>query len=324
MTLKTAAGKCLVALGVVITSLATAQPYPARPIKFVVGSAAGSTPDVVGRLLGQRMAEAGGINVVVDNKPGGSGTIAFDAVAKSPADGYTLLLSDTSAWAISPHLLSKLPYDPVNDLIPVAEIGVLPLFLVVDAALPVADLRQLMAYIRQNPNKLSYGSAGNGSIHHIGGELFKSMGGLAVVHVPYRGAPQVATALLSGEIAMAFMSYTAAAQGVSAGKLKILAIGTGKRLAAFPTVPTLNESGMPGYEVYATLGFLAPAKTPADVIQKIHNAINQAAATPELTARFSALGVGLHTGSSAEFGTLVRSEYDRFSRLVKLSGAKVD
>ena len=151
-----------------------AQAFPSKPVKFVVGSAAGSTPDVVGRLIAQKMTEELGTPVIIDNRAGASGTVASDAVAKAPADGYTLLFADSSAWAINPHLFSKLPYDPRKDLAPVVEIGILPMFLVVNAALPATNLQQLIAHARKNPGKLTYGSAGNGSIHHISAELFKS------------------------------------------------------------------------------------------------------------------------------------------------------
>lgn len=303
---------------------ATAQGYPSRPVKFVVGSAAGSTPDVVGRLMAQKITENLGTPVVVDNRPGASGTLASDAVAKAPADGYTLLFADSSAWAINPHLFSKLPYHPLKDLVPVVEVGILPMFLVVNSALPATSLQQLMAHAKKMPGKLSYGSAGNGSIHHISAELFKSMGGVDITHVPYKGAAQVGMALMSGEVDMAFMGYTAAAQGVSAGKVRILAIGTAQRLPAFPNVPTLSESGLPGYQMYATAGLLAPAGTPPEVIKKMHDAAAAAATSSELAARFSAVGVGLRVGSSPEFGAVIRSEYEKFGRLVKLSGAQVD
>lgn len=303
---------------------AMAQGYPSRPVKFVVGSAAGSTPDVVGRLMAQKITENLGTPVVVDNRPGASGTLASDAVAKASADGYTLLFADSSAWAINPHLFSKLPYHPLKDLVPVVEVGILPMFLVVNGSLPVTSLQQLMAHAKKMPGKLSYGSAGNGSIHHISAELFKFMGGVDITHVPYKGAAQVGMALMSGEVDMAFMGYTAATQGVSAGKVRILAIGTAQRLPAFPNVPTLAESGLPGYQMYATAGLLAPAGTPPEVIKKMHDAAAAAATSSELAARFSAVGVGLRVGSSAEFGAVIRSEYEKFGRLVKLSGAQVD
>ena len=235
-----------------------------------------------------------------------------------------MLFADSSAWAINPHLFSKLPYDPRKDLVPVVEIGILPMFLVVNASLAATNLQQLIAHARKNPGKLTYGSAGNGSIHHISAELFKSKSATFVTHIPYRGAAQVGTALMAGEVDMAFMGYTAAQQGVSTGKVRILAIGTAQRLPAFPALPTLSESGLPGFEMYATAGLLAPANTPPEVIKKLHDAAANAARSNDLTARFTALGVGPRVGSTADFGLVMRTEYDKFRTLVKLSGAQVD
>lgn len=316
--------KAAVVAATLISCGASAQAFPSRPVKFVVGSAAGSTPDVVGRLIAQKMTEELGTPVVIDNRAGASGTVASDAVAKAPADGYTLLFADSSAWAINPHLFSTLPYDPRKDLVPVVEIGILPMFLVVNAALPATSLQQLIAHARKNPGKLTYGSAGNGSIHHISAELFKSKSGAFVTHIPYRGAAQVGTALMAGEVDMAFMGYTAAQQGVSTGKVRILAIGTAQRLPAFPALPTLSESGLPGFEMYATAGLLAPASTPPDVIKKLRDTAANAVSSSELTARFTALGAGPRVGSTADFGMVMRAEYDKFRTLVKLSGAQVD
>lgn len=313
-----------VAVALAGCTAALAQGYPNKPVRFVVGSAAGSTPDVVARLVAQKMTEDLGTPVIVDNRPGASGTLASDAVAKAAGDGYTLLFADSSAWAINPHLFSKLPYDPRKDLVPVVELGILPMFLVVNASVPATNLQQFIAYAKKSPGKLSYGSAGNGSIHHISAELFKSMSGIFVTHIPYRGAAQVGTAVMAGEVDMAFMGYTAAAQAVNYGKVRILAIGTAKRLPAFPKLPTLAESGLPGFEMYATAGILAPANTPPDIIKKMHDAAAAAAKTSELTARFAALGVGLRAGSTQEFGATIRAEYEKFGKLVKLSGAQVD
>jgi tripartite-type tricarboxylate transporter receptor subunit TctC len=305
-------------------SAAWSQAYPSKPVKFLLGSAAGSTPDLMGRLIAQKMTESLGVPVIIDNRAGASGTVASDAVAKSAADGYTLLFADSSAWAINPHLFSKLPYDPLKDFAPVVEIGILPMFLVVKASLPASTVQQLMDYAKKNPGKLTYGSAGNGSIHHISAELFKSKSGTFVTHIPYRGAAQVGTGLMAGEIDMAFMGYTAATQGVSTGKVRIVAVGTSQRLDAFPSLPTLAESGLPGFEAYATAGLLAPANTPADVVKKLRDAAAGAAKSGDLLARFAALGVGLRVGSTAEFGAVIRAEYEKFRKLVKLSGAQVD
>ncbi|MDB5875282.1 MAG: hypothetical protein JWQ07_4724 [Ramlibacter sp.] len=306
------------------TAGAHAQAYPARAVKFIVGSAAGSTPDLAARLIGQKLSDKWQVPVVVENRPGVSGTIASDLVAKSPADGYTLLFADSSSWAINPHLNSKLPYDPLKDLAPVAEIAVFPMFLAVSSALPVKDIRELVAYAKKNPGRLNYGSVGNGSIHHISGEIFKSIAGVDITHVPYKGPSQVVVGLMGGEVNMGFMGYTAAAQGVAAGKIRLLGIGTPRRAPAFPDLPTVAESGLPGFAMFATSGILAPAGTPPDVVEKIHDEATAAARSTEIAARFAALGVILETGSTAQFGALMRTEHDKYRQLVKTSGAKID
>jgi tripartite-type tricarboxylate transporter receptor subunit TctC len=200
-------------------------------VRFVVGSSPGATPDVIARLLGHKLSGTWGQQVLVENRTGASGTLASDQVAKSPPDGYTFLLADSSSWAINPHLYKKLPYDPARDFVPVIEFGALPMFLVVRKELPVNTTAELIAHARKLGDKLTYGSAGNGSIHHISAELFKSQMGGAMTHVPYKGVSAMAVALMGGEVDMAFMGYTTAQQGIAGGKLKLLAIDTDKRFA---------------------------------------------------------------------------------------------
>lgn len=301
-----------------------AQGYPNRAVKLIVGSAAGSTPDLAARLIGQKISEKWQVPIVVENRPGVSGTLASDFVAKSPADGYTLLFADSSSWAINPHLNNKLPYDPLKDLAPVAEIAIFPMFLAVSSALPVKSVSELVAHAKKHPGKLNYGSVGNGSIHHISGEIFKSIAGVSITHVPYKGPSQVAVAMMGGEVDMGFMGYTAAAQGVAAGKIRILGIGTARRTPAFPDLPTLTESGVSDFAIYATAGILAPAGTPSDIVKKIHVEATAAAKTTEVAARFAALGVILESGTTAQFGKVMRNEHEKYRQLVKVSGAKMD
>lgn len=315
----------LAASGLVVAHATQAQTYPVRPVRIIVGSAAGATPDVFIRILAQRLTEKwGGVPVVVENKPGASGTLAADAVAKSPPDGYTLLFADSSSWAINPHLYRKLPYDPARDLVPVLQVGRLPMFLVARSSLAVNSVSALVALARRQPGKLTYGSAGNGSIHHLSGELFKSTAGIDVVHVPYKGASQVGVALMANEIDLAFMGYTAASQGIASGKVRLLAIATDKRSATFPDLPTLAESGMPGFAMAATAGMMAPARTPPDLVDRLQSAMAQAAARPETAAQLAELGVLPEPSSTVQFAATVRAELERFGRLVKLSGAHVD
>jgi tripartite-type tricarboxylate transporter receptor subunit TctC len=306
------------------TAVAWPQAYPSKPVKVVVGSAAGTTPDVVARFIVQKLGDTWGSPVIVENRPGAAGMVASEFMTKSPRDGYTLLFSDNSSWAINPHLFAKIPYHPLTDFAPVIQVGVLPMFLVVVPSVPAASLQELLDYARKNPGKLSYGSAGNGSIHHITTELLKSMAGVDFVHVPYKGAAQSGAALLAGEIQMAFSGYTGVAQGLGSGRLRMIAVSTGQRSPLMPNVPTVSEAGLPGFDMSTPIGFNAPAGTPRDVIAKLNAGIAAAVGTQEVTTRMASLGIATAATSPEQFGALIRAEYEKFARLVKLSGARVD
>ncbi len=311
-------------LFILVCSAAWSQAYPQKPIRIVVGSPSGTTPDVVARLIGQRLSEAWNTAVIVDDRAGAAGVVASEFVAKSAPDGYTLLFSDNSSWAINPHLLKSIPYDPLKDFAPVAEAGILPMFLAVVPALPVSSLPELIEYARKNPGKLSYGSAGNGSIHHITTELLKTMAGVNLVHVPYKGSGQSAAALLAGDIQMAFSGYTSVAQPYAAGKLKILAVSTAQRSPLLPNVPTVAEAGLAGFDMSAPVGFNAPAGTPREVIAKLNAAIAAAVATSEVSSRMASLGITVTSSTPEQFGALSRAEYEKYGKLVRQSGARND
>lgn len=300
-----------------------AQGYPARAIRLVVPYGAGGGPDVMARVIAQKLSENVGQPVVVDNRPGAGGAIAAQIVATSPADGYTVFVVDTSHVAINPSLYPKLPYDPTRDFAAVARAATTPLYLAVNAGLPVHSVKELIDHAKANPGLL-YGSSGNGSVHHLGMELFKSLAGVNMTHVPYRGVSQSVPALISGEISLLLGALPSLAPHVKTGKLRLLAVGTAKRSLSLPDVPTVAESGVPGFEVEPDMGFLVPAGTSGDVVAKLNAELIKALNAPEVVARF--LGVGIEViGSSPEhFAEWIRVKRPKYSKLVKDSGARVD
>ncbi|MBV9748101.1 MAG: hypothetical protein JO157_04735 [Acetobacteraceae bacterium] len=293
-------------------------------MRLILGTTPGSAPDVMARLFAHRMTEEGWGQIVVENKPGASGNLAADFVAKSPPDGYTVMVCDSTIWAINPHLFAHLAYDPLRDLTGVAAFADLPMYLTVNPSVPATDYEQFVSYARGHPGQLSYASAGNGSIHHITTELYKSMTGLDLVHVPYKGMGPGAQALLAGEVQVAFTSYAAVAPGVKAGKLRMLAVTTARRTPALATLPTLQEMGLEGFDMSSLLGALAPAATPRAVIDRLGAAMLAAAKSPEVAARMNELGVIPRFVASAPFNALREQEYEKYARLVKLSGAHMD
>ncbi len=307
-----------------VAAAAWPQSYPSRPLRFVVGSPSGTTPDVVARLIAQKLSDAWGNAVIVDDRAGAAGVVASDFVAKSAPDGYTLLFSDNSSWAINPHLFKNIPYDPLKDFAPVIEAGVLPMFLAVVPSLPVSNLQELLDYARKNPGRISYGSAGNGSIHHIATELLKSTAGVNLVHVPYKGSGQSAAALLAGDIQMAFSGYTSVAQPHAAGKLRILSVSTAQRSPLLPNVPTVAEAGLAGFDMSAPVGFNAPAGTPRELIAKLNAGIAAAVATQDVSSRMASLGITVTSTTPEQFAALIRADYDKYGKLVRQSGARND
>jgi tripartite-type tricarboxylate transporter receptor subunit TctC len=233
--------------------------------------------------------------------------------------------SDSTNWAINPHVFAKLAFDPIKDLAPVIQTNVLPTYVTINPSVPATSLAELIDYAKKNPGKISYASAGNGSIHHLTTELFKSMAGIDMVHVPYKGAGPGTQALLTGEVQVAFVSYTAAAQHAKAGKIRMLAISTAQRSQALPDLPTIGEAGVPGFEISSALGATVPSGTPREIVAKLHGAIAAAIAQPDVRERMTGFGVVNTIGSTPEqFGALMRAEYEKFGKLVKQVGVKID
>ncbi|MGV3573289.1 MAG: Bug family tripartite tricarboxylate transporter substrate binding protein [Ramlibacter sp.] len=298
--------------------------FPAKPLRIVVPFAAGGGVDILTRVLAQHLSEALKQPVTIDNRTGAGGNVGVDAVAKAPADGYTLLMATTGTHTINPGLYKSLPFDAEKDFAPITLVASVPNLLVVNPAVPARDVRELVAYAKSQPGKLSYASFGNGTGNHLSGEMFKSMAGLDVTHVPYKAAPQAVTDLIAGQTAFAFVNTPLALPHVRAGKLRALAVTGAKRSAATPDYPTMNEAGVPNYVVESWYGLMAPAGTPAPVVARLHKEVVAVLAKPEVREFFAKQGADVVTNTPTEFAAQVRSEKARWAEVIKSSGAKVD
>lgn len=300
--------------------------YPSKPIHMVIPFAAGGPTDIVGRIMGNKMGVLLGQQFVVENRTGAGGNIGADVVSKSPADGYTLLMATVSTHAINPGLYKQMPYDPVRDFSAVGRIGVTPTLLAVNPSLPVKDVKSLIALVRDNPGKYSFGSSGVGSILHLCGEEFKAKaGGLVMVHVPYRGSAPMDTDLVGGQIAMAFDATPTAMPLAKSGAIRAIGAGMATRIKDMPELPTLQEQGLPGFECYTWNAILAPAGTPAPVIDKLNKAINDSLADPKVSGALEKTGIDPTRGSTpASTADFVKTELAKWAPIIAASGAHID
>jgi tripartite-type tricarboxylate transporter receptor subunit TctC len=320
-----AAIACVLTGGVGVASLpACAQAYPTKPIRLVVPFPAGGSLDVVARAIGQKLTEAWGQPVVIDNRPGAGGNIGADLVAKSAPDGYTILEGALSTHAVNVSLYDKMPYDPVRDFVPITLVATTPNVLVLNPTLPVKSVPELVAYAKAHPGGLSFGSGSNGSAGHLAGELFKSEAGVDMVHIPYKGAAPALQALLAGDTQLMFDNLANSMPQLKAGRLKALAVTTAKRSALIPELPTLAETGLPGFDIYTWWGFMAPAGTPKEIIAKWNAEVTRILGTPEMKAFFAQQGAEPAPTTPEQFAALIRSEIPKYAKIVKASGAKVD
>jgi tripartite-type tricarboxylate transporter receptor subunit TctC len=303
---------------------ATAQDYPSRPIRLIVPFPGGSTPDVVGRALGQKLAEAWGQPVVAENKTGAGGNIGTAEAAKAAPDGYTLVIGINGPIAVNKALYASLPYDPQKDLRPISLLAIGAQMLAVHPSVPAGDLKQFADYARANPGKLSYGSVGAGSGSHLTMELLKSQAKLDIVHIPYRGFPPVVQDLVSGQIQATFAIIPAVLPQVKAGKLKGLAVTSEQRSPLAPEVPTVAEQGFPRFDATVWIGLLAPAGLPDAVFKKLAAETQRAMAAADLRSRLSSLGFEVVGGSPEHFERFIRSETEKWTAVVKQVGAKVE
>jgi tripartite-type tricarboxylate transporter receptor subunit TctC len=307
-----------------LPALAAAQDWPSKPVRMIVPYAAGGLPDTMTRLVGVRLAEAIGQQVVVENRGGAGGISGSEAVAKSPPDGYTLLVADVGQVAINPHIYSKLPYDPVKDFVAVSLLGTTTLFLVAHPSVPANTFHELVALVKARPGQFNYGSSGIGSIHHLATEALKSALGLDIVHVPYKGTGQSVPALLGGQVSLLYSALPSIESNVKAGKVKLLAASTLKRSPEAPNVPTIAELGVPGYDFAPEIGVVAPAATPAAVVQKLAVEIAKAVKHPDVAQRYKQLGIE-PVGSTPEFyAAMIRTSYESYGRVAKTTGTRAD
>ena len=312
------------ALGLVVMP-AGAQTWPGKPVRMIVPYTAGGGTDTVARGMAHQLSEAWGQPVVVENRPGGATMIGTEAVVKSPADGTTLLFSDSASFVINQHLYAKMPYRPLTDLAPVALVVRLAPVLAVSNAVPATNVRELVAYAKANPGKLSYASFGSGSYPHVITEQLKRMAGIDVLHVPYKGSAAAVTDMLNGQLSMLIVTLSVFEQQEKAGKLKVLATANGRRLSLRPELPTLSEAGVPGYAASVWFGMAAPAGTPEPILTRIHADVMKALADPGYRAKFVA-AQSLEPGdlTRAQFAALLKEEEERWGRLVRESGAKAE
>ena len=305
-------------------SCAFAEPYPTKPVKVVVTFPPGSTPDIVGRALANRLQSAIGQPFVVENRAGAGGNIGADAVAKAPADGYTLLVSTNGVFAINKSLYKSMPFDPDRDLAPISLLATAPQMLVVKPALGLHTFGDFLQYARENPGKLSYGSVGAGSASHLTMELLKHTAGVSLVHVPYKGFPPAVTDILTGNIDAMFAIIPGVLQHVRAGKMSGLAVTARKRSSLAPDVPSVAELGYPQLESLAWIGLAAPAATPEAVLHRLSEETMRGMQTAEVRALLGKQGFEVVAGSPEEFSRWIRAESAKWSAIVRASGAKVD
>jgi tripartite-type tricarboxylate transporter receptor subunit TctC len=297
--------------------------YPEQPIRIIVGFPPGVAPDVTARLLADKFTESWGKAVVVENVTGAGSNIATDRVAKSPPDGYTLLMGGNSALVISPSLYDKLPYDPLKDFAPISQVFVAANLLVVPPVVPAKTLPELVALARAQPGKLTYGHAGVGTSQHLGGELLKYMAHVDIQPIAYRGTTAVLPDLLAGRLTMSFANISNALPLVREGKLRAFAVSSRKRSAAVPDIPTMAESGYPGFDAVPWFGLLAPAGTPPAVIDKLHRETMRVLALPDVQASLHTLGLDLIGNSPEEFANVIKAETPQWATVIRAAGIKV-
>jgi tripartite-type tricarboxylate transporter receptor subunit TctC len=312
------------ALFACIATVASAQSYPNRAIRLVVPFPAAGTTDILARAAAQKLTEAFGQSVVVDNRPGAAGNIGSDLVAKSAPDGYTLLMGTVGTHAINPSLYSKMPYDHVKDFVPVVLVAGVPNVLVVNPALPVNSVADLIKLAKDKPGQINFASSGSGTSIHLSGELFKTMAGVDITHIPYKGSSPALTDLMGGQVQIMFDNLPSALPQIKAGKLRAIAVTSLKRAPVLPDVPTISESGLPGFEASSWFGVLAPAGTPAPIVARINAEVNKWLQSAEAREKLLSQGAEAAGGSPEQFANHIRAESEKWAKVVKASGAKVD
>lgn len=313
----------LIALALATAGAANAQPYPGKPVRFIIGLTAGSSNDITLRIIGQKLTELWGQNVIVDNRPGAGGNIAADLVAKATPDGYTLQFGNVSI-AIAHSYYRKLPYNALIDLAPVSLVSSFPQIASVNPSLPVRSIKELIALARSRPGEVLFSSVGSGQADHMAGELFAYMAGVKMTHVPYKGGPQALGAVISGEVALGFQGLPVAIPQIRTGKVRALAVTTAKRTPALPEVPTVAESGVPGYEHSIWAGVFAPAGTPQSIIAKVSEDIARVLKLADVQNRLAQLDVEIVGSTPAQFDAFFNAEVAKWAKLLKATGIRGD
>ena len=312
------------AIAAIAAPPAAAQSYPSKPVRIIVPVASGGATDIIARALAQRLTSTLGQQVLVDNRPGGGSNNAFEIAAKSAPDGHTLLLAQP-AFTVNVSLYKKLAYEPLRDFAPITLAVTGANVLVVHPSVPVRTLKELIALAKARPGQLSYASSGNGTTPHLSGELFRSMAGIDIVHVPYRGASQSVTDLMGGHVDMAFVSLSSVVAQLKANRLRGLATTSAQRSALMPELPTFAEAGLRGYEVLGWYGFLAPAGTPRDVVMKLHGEITRALAQQDVLQTLNGVGLeAVKPNAPEEFAAFLRNEIGKWAKVVQQSGARAE
>jgi tripartite-type tricarboxylate transporter receptor subunit TctC len=306
------------------SSAALAQPYPDRPVRILVPFPAGAGVDIVARMIGQPLTEVWGQAVVVDNRPGAGGTIACELAAKAAPDGYTLLLGNVSTLAMAPSLYKKVNYDPVRSFAPITLINTSANVLVAHPSVPATSTQALIALAKARPGQINYASAGSGTSPHLAAELFKTMAGVNLVHVPYKGSPQALTDLLGGQTQIMFASLVSALPYIRQGRLRALAVTSLQRASSLPEVPTISESGLRGYDVSVWQGIVAPAGTPQAVISQLNRQIAAVLQAPDIRERLAVQGLEAVADSPADFGNYIASEVRKWAAVIRQAGVTAD
>jgi tripartite-type tricarboxylate transporter receptor subunit TctC len=311
--------------GAAVESDAAEQAYPTKPLRLIVAFPAGGSTDIIARLVGQRLSERLGQQVIIDNRGGAGGTVGTEIAARAAPDGYTLTMGTTSTHVIAPAAYAKLKYDAIKDFAPITLVASTPYLLVLNPGVKATNLKEFIALVKSQPGKLNYASAGAGSTTHLAMEMLKHAAGIDIVHVPYNGNGPAGTAVLGGQVQALFGSMPAVLPQAQSGKLRPIAVGTTKRSPALPDVPSVAESGFPGFEVSLWLGFFAPKGTPVSILNRLHSELVRIALSPEMKAQFERNGAEPATNaSSIELERLIRAELEKYSKVIKAANIKLE
>ena len=306
-----------------LAGTAAAQTYPSRPVRMMVPFPAGGGSDTMGRIVASRLGERLGQQIVVENRPGAAGSIGADIAARAPADGYMILLGSTSELVQYPNVNPKIPYDPLRDFTPVSLVGTIPMVLVVHPSLPVKNVKDLVAMAKARPGEINFGSAGQGATTHLAVELFVLLTGVKLTHVPYKGSPQAVTDLVAGNVQLGIPTMPAALPFIKSGRVKVLGVTTAKRASNLPDVPTLSEAGVKGYEAALWTGILAPAGTPAQIINRLNGEIAKVLELKDVRDALARQGAEAESSTPQEFAAFLKREYAKWAKVVKESDIRI-